>query len=115
MLIPLTMPGLGLLFFGAGMFFVSFAAVVYNVNQVSFRQRLCPDRLLGRMNATMRFVVWGVLPMGALIGGVLGSEAGLRPTLWVGATGEALAGIWLLASPMRTLRDFPESPADGSV
>ena len=90
---------------------VSFSAVVYNVNQVSFRQRLCPDRLLGRMNATMRFVVWGVLPIGALIGGVLGSVAGLRPTLWIGAAGEAVAGIWLLASPMRTMRDFPDAPA----
>ena len=115
LLIPLTMPGAGLLFFGVGMFSVSFSAVVYNVNQVSFRQRLCPDRLLGRMNASMRFVVWGVLPIGALAGGLLGSVAGLRPTLWVGAVGEALAGIWLLASPMRTLRDFPEAsePGDG--
>ena len=111
LLIPLTMPGAGLLLFGAGMFIVSFSAVVYNVNQVSFRQRLCPDRLLGRMNATMRFVVWGVLPVGALIGGVLGSVVGLRPTLWIGAAGEAVAGVWLLASPMRTMRDFPDAPA----
>ena len=96
LLMPLTMPGLGLLFFGAGMFFISFSAVVYNINQVSFRQRLCPDRLLGRMNATMRFVVWGVLPLGALLGGVLGSVAGLRPTLWVGAAGQA-AGRGLAA------------------
>jgi MFS family permease len=110
LLLPLTMPGAGLLFFGAGMFCISFSAVVYNVNQVSFRQRLCPDRLLGRMNASMRFVVWGVLPLGALIGGVLGTVAGLRPTLWIGAAGEAVAGIWLLASPMRTLRDFPDAP-----
>jgi len=84
--------------------------VIYNVNQVSFRQRLCPDRLLGRMNATMRFVVWGVLPIGALIGGVFGTAFGLRPTLWIGALGEALAGLWLVFSPMRTMRDFPAAP-----
>ncbi len=65
------------------------------------------------MNASMRFVVWGVLPIGALVGGVLGSVTGLRPTLWIGAVGEALAGIWLLASPMRTMRDFPEAPEPG--
>jgi MFS family permease len=111
LLVPLTMPGPGLILFGAGLFFVSFSAVVYNVNQVSFRQRLCPDRLLGRMNASMRFVVWGVLPLGGLLGGVLGSVAGLRPTLWVGYIGEALACIWLLSSPMRTIRDFPDEPA----
>jgi MFS family permease len=110
LLIPLTMPGAGLLFFGAGLLIDSFAVVVYNVNQVSFRQRLCPDRLLGRMNATMRFVVWGVLPLGALIGGVLGSAAGLRPTLWIGAAGQVLAVLWLVFSPIRTMRDFPEAP-----
>jgi MFS family permease len=92
LLLPLTTPGAGLLAFGFGMFFVGFSAVVYNVNQVSFRQRLCPDRLLGRMNATMRFVVWGVLPIGALIGGVLGAVYGLRTTLWVGAVGQASQG-----------------------
>ncbi len=48
LLIPLTMPGVGLLFFGFGTFAIGFSAVVYNINQVSFRQRLCPDRLLGR-------------------------------------------------------------------
>jgi MFS family permease len=111
LLVPLTMPGPGLLLFGAGLFFVSLSAVVYNVNQVSFRQRLCPDRLLGRMNASMRFVVWGVLPLGGLLGGVLGAVVGLRSTLWIGYIGEALASIWLLASPMRTMRDFPDEPA----
>jgi MFS family permease len=113
LLIPLTMPGAGLLFFGFGLLIVGFSVVIYNVNQVSFRQRFCPDRLLGRMNATMRFVVWGVLPVGALIGGVLGSVVGLRPTLWIGAVGEVLAGIWLVASPMRTLRDFPDAQGHG--
>ena len=112
LLIPLTMPGAGLLYFGVGLMLVSFSATVYNVNQVSFRQRLCPDRLLGRMNATMRFVVWGVLPVGALLGGILGATFGLRPTLWVGAIGQAVAGIWLLASPMRRLKDFPEAPPE---
>jgi predicted MFS family arabinose efflux permease len=106
--VPLTTARAGLLFFGAGVLCWSFGAVLYNINQVSFRQRLCPDHLLGRMNATMRFVVWGVLPIGALLGGFIGSSIGLRPTLWIGAIGEALAGIWLLASPMRTMRDFPE-------
>jgi MFS family permease len=112
LLIPLTMPGAGLLYFGVGILMVSFSATVYNVNQVSFRQRLCPDRLLGRMNATMRFVVWGVLPIGALIGGIMGSVFGLRTTLLIGALGQAVAGIWLLASPMRRLRDFPDPPPE---
>jgi MFS family permease len=117
-LMPLTMPGRGLWLFGIGFFFSGFSAVVYNINQVSFRQRLCPDRLLGRMNASMRFVVWGVLPIGALIGGVLGTHLGLRTTLWIGVGGELLAVVWLLASPMRTMRDFPdpvEEPEPGGA
>ncbi len=106
-LVPLSQPGLRVLFFGFGLMMGGFAAVVYNINQVSFRQHLCPDRLLGRMNATMRFIVWGVLPIGALIGGVLGTVLGLRTTLWIGSVGSILSIVWLLASPMRTMRDFP--------
>jgi hypothetical protein len=70
---------------------------------------LCPDRMLGRMNATIRFVVHGILPIGALAGGAIGMAIGLRPTLWVAMAGEALAGIWLLASPIRHMKDFPSS------
>src|SRR4051794_13385787 len=48
----------------------------YNVNQVSVRQALCPPRLLGRMNASVRFLVWGTLPIGGFLGGVVGSLLG---------------------------------------
>jgi hypothetical protein len=102
----------GILFFGAGLFLSSFAVVVYNINQVSFRQRLCPDRMLGRMNATIRFVVFGILPVGALVGGAIGTAIGLRPTLWMAVIGESLAGIWLLVSPVRHMRDFPEGRSE---
>jgi predicted MFS family arabinose efflux permease len=107
LLIPLATPGAGALFFGAGLVVSSFAAVVYNINQVSFRQQLCPDPLLGRMNATIRFVVFGVLPVGALVGGAMATAIGLRSTLWVAMAGQALAGVWLLASPIRGMTDFP--------
>jgi len=107
LLLPLATPGVGVLVFGAGLFLSSFAAVVYNINQVSFRQQLCPDPMLGRMNATIRFVVYGVLPIGALAGGAIGAGIGLRLTLWVAMSGQALAGVWLLASPIRRMRDFP--------
>ena len=119
LLVPLSQPGPRVLLFGFGLMAGGFAAVVYNVNQVSFRQHLCPDRLLGRMNATMRFIVWGVIPIGALIGGVLGTVLGLRTTLWIGSVGSILSIVWLLASPMRTMRDFPTSelpvPEPGEV
>lgn len=86
---------------------VSFATVVYNITQVSFRQGLCPGRLLGRMNATVRFLVWGTLPLGGFLGGVLGSVVGVRATLWIGAVGMALAFLPAFLSPLRRMRELP--------
>jgi MFS family permease len=117
LLIPIASPGVGVLFFGIGYAGSALGTSVYNINQLSFRQRLCPPNLLGRMNASIRFVVSGVSPVGALIGGLIGTEIGLRPTMWVAAVGELSAAGWLLASPMRKLRDFPENalpPGDQS-
>jgi hypothetical protein len=70
------------------------------VVQVSYRQTICPDHLLGRMNATMRFVMWGTTPLGGLLGGVLGTAVGLRNTLWICAVGLALPVLWLVFSPL---------------
>ncbi|HUP32656.1 MAG TPA: MFS transporter, partial [Gaiellaceae bacterium] len=70
---------------------VGFAVVLYNVCAISLMQAITPDRLLGRMNASRRFLVWGVIPLGALVGGTLASTIGLRPTLFVGAIGASLA------------------------
>lgn len=78
------------------------SVVTYNITQVSLRQALCPPALLGRMNATVRFVVWGVLPIGAAIGSVLGSWIGLRPALFISAVGVSLAFLTVVFSPVRT-------------
>ncbi|MDP9372215.1 MAG: MFS transporter, partial [Chloroflexota bacterium] len=78
----------------AGQALLTFGGVMYNVNQVSLRQAITPGRLLGRMNATMRFIVWGTIPVGALTGGFLGEAIGLRPTLVVGAAGALLAPLF---------------------
>jgi MFS family permease len=109
LVVPGATPSNGAVLFAAGSFFVGFGSVIYNVNQVSFRQRLCPPALLGRMNATMRFVVWGVMPIGALAGGAVGSAIGVRWVLWIGAAGSSLAVGWLLLSPLGRMRDYPES------
>ncbi|GAA2968022.1 MFS transporter [Actinokineospora diospyrosa] len=85
---------------------VTFSAVVYNVAQVSYRQSICPDHLLGRMNASIRFLVWGTLPLGALAGGVLGGVIGIRETLWVVAAGWMLSCLWMVFSPLRKERDI---------
>jgi MFS family permease len=92
----------------AGGLLGGFGAVVYNIAQVSFRQAITPERIQGRMNSVMRFIVWGTIPLGNLTGGVLASTIGLRETLFVGAAGGFLAVIPLVFSPIRTLRDMPE-------
>jgi predicted MFS family arabinose efflux permease len=81
--------------------------VVYNVAQVSFRQRLCPRPLLGRMNASVRFVVWGAMPIGAFLGGVVGSRFGVLAALWVAVAGQALCLLPVLLSPLVRMRDLP--------
>jgi MFS family permease len=87
---------------------ISFGGVVFNIVAISLFQAITPDRLLGRMNASRRFVVWGVVPLGSLTGGALTALIGLRPTLYVGAIGASLAFLPLLFSPVRGLRDVPE-------
>ena len=97
------------------------STVVYNVNQVSLRQAITPERMQGRMNATMRFIVWGVNPIGAAIGGVLAATIQLVPTLWIGAIGSCFAFLWVLFSPVRSLQRIPEptetaeAPGDGTA
>jgi MFS family permease len=110
LLYPLADPGPRLALFAAGAALFGFGAVVYNVHQVSYRQRVCPDHLLGRMNASMRFVVWGTLPIGGLVGGALGAALGVRTLLWLAGAGGLLSVGFLLASPLRGRRDYP--PAD---
>ncbi|MBX6351151.1 MAG: MFS transporter [Clostridia bacterium] len=85
-----------------------FAIPVYNVNQVSLRQAITPDRLLGRMTASMRFIVWGTMPLGALAGGFLGTALGLRPAVAVLAFGVLLAFVWVRFSPVWTLSGEPQ-------
>ena len=92
--------------FGAGV-------VLYNITQVSFRQGLCPPELLGRMNATMRFLVWGTLPLGGVIGGALGTLIGVRATLLVAAIGGGLAFLPVFLSPLRRMRELPSYSAPG--
>ena len=111
LLIPLAAPGWRIAAFVVGMAAFSFSAVVYNVAQVSYRQAICPPRLLGRMNAAIRWVVWGTIPLGALLGGVLGTLAGVRATLWISYAGSWAAGWWVFFSPLRRQRDLEDHGA----
>lgn len=107
---PLAFPGWGVALMGVAAAAMGFGSLVYNVAQVSYRQAICPPHLLGRMNAAVRFIVWGTMPVGALAGGLLGSSIGVRGTLIVAAAGMLLSAGWVIASPLFGLRDFPEEP-----
>lgn len=74
-----------------------YGAVTFNVIQVSMRQRLTPDRLLGRMTATIRTVSWGVIPVGATAGGLAAQWWGVRPSIAACACATILAPVALLA------------------
>ncbi len=107
-LIPIARPSTAFPLLVGAMFVGGFASTAYNINQVSLRQAITPERLLGRMNATMRFLVWGTLPVGAFLGGVLGNTLGLRPTIWIAAIGGMLAFLPPLLSPVRKLDSVPD-------
>jgi MFS family permease len=109
LVMPLTAPGWRLVLFPIAGFSMTFTGVVYNIAQLSYRQLITPRELLGRMNAAIRWIVWGTLPLGGLIGGVLGGAGvlGVRPTLWISVIGGWAAGFWVLFSPLRKMRDVP--------
>ncbi|MGW1191693.1 MFS transporter [Streptomyces sp. NPDC002559] len=106
-LMPLARPGWSVYAAAVGLAALSLGGVVRVVAQSSFQQALTPDRLLGRMSATVRFVSWGGLPLGGLLGGFSGSALGATATLWIGAGGMTLSFLPNFLSPLRSLRTLP--------
>jgi len=101
------------LLLGVGMLLFDFGAVLYAINYLALRQALTPDRLLGRMTATMRFLTVAAAPLGSLAGGALATGIGLRHTLWVvGSLGLALTVAAMRWSPVRLHRALPVAAAD---
>jgi predicted MFS family arabinose efflux permease len=82
---------------------------VYHVGELSLRQLITPDHLLGRVNAAMQTLSRGLLPLGSFCGGLLAGRIGMRPTLAFGAAGLLLSSLWLVFSPIRTMREYPNS------
>jgi len=92
-------------------FIGSCTVLLYNITQVTFRQRITPPRLLGRMNASVRFCVWGVMPIAALLAGVLGTWLGVVPTMWIAAVGQLLSALCVVIGPFWALRELPQVDA----
>jgi SUF system NifU family Fe-S assembly protein len=86
--------------------------MVYTINQVSYRQAICPPRMQGRMNATVRFLVWGTIPIGNILGGVIATTFGVHETIWLAAVLGFVPAIFPLLSPVRSLREMPKPIGD---
>jgi MFS family permease len=98
---------------------LSFFGALWNVNAMSLRQVLTPAGMRGRMNATMRFISWGTIPVGSTVGGILGGAIGLHETIVLGAVGGLVVFVPVALSPLRHMRAMPasvdEEPAAGGA
>ena len=98
-----------------------FGGMAYNITQVSYRQAITPQRLQGRMNASMRWIVWGTMPIGSILGGSLATATSMHFALWVGAIGGGFTFLPVLLSSVRSIAEMPEpeptpiAPADAGL
>ena len=90
----------------------SFGIGLHGVNQVSLRQAVTPEHMRGRVAATLRLGMFGMMPLGTLLGGALGTFVGLRPALWVAAAGMFLAAVPYAVSSTGRLTVLPEPALD---
>jgi MFS family permease len=94
---------------------LGFARTIFNVTQVSLRLAITEDRMHGRVNATMRFLMWTITPLSAVLGGWLATTViGIRGTLVIAAIGAFLAVLPLLVGPLRRMRRAPTGPGAGA-
>jgi len=107
LLMPLATPDVAFWFLSVSFFLAGVLNVVYNVSQVSLRQAITPGHFLGRMNATMRFLVWGTIPIGSLIGAGLSEVIGVRATIWVGSVLGLFVFLPVLFSRVRNVQAIP--------
>jgi MFS family permease len=84
--------------------FGDMAFMVYGINEITLRQTVAPEHVLGRVNAGMQLLARGIWPIGSLAGGFLAAALGVRATLALAAAGVVLSTLWLIASPLRRVR-----------
>ena len=91
------------------------AFTVFNINAVTLRQTLAPDRLLGRVNGAMQLLTLGIYPIGAAVCGWVSERAGVRGTIGIAMIGIACSSLWLIVSPLRGLHGLPARDSSSSV
>ncbi len=110
-LIPLAPPSAPAPFLVAQGLIFGWAVLIFNVNQVSYRQAITPEHLQGRMNATMKFTAVLMMPAGSIAGGLLATAFDLHTAIWVGSIGALLSFLPAFLSPLRSLRGIEEAAA----
>lgn len=116
LLVPLAAHGPRAALFAVGVSATSFGIVVFNVASATYLQQTIPSAMLGRTGATMTVMSWIFLPVGAVVGGVMGTALGLRATLWICAVGGILAVAWLIPLGQRRSAEVAaDRDATGSV
>ena len=91
-------------------FVAVFGIVAYNILQVTMRQQQCPPRMIGRMTASLRTLIWGIGPLGALLSGIIAETAGLATAFWIAGIGNAFGILFVIFSPLWKMREVPIVP-----
>ncbi|HYB66766.1 MAG TPA: MFS transporter [Candidatus Acidoferrales bacterium] len=112
LLVLLANRSFAVLIIGAALFVSSLGNPIYNINQVSLRQIITPNRLQGRMNATMRTIVWGTIPAGSFLGGIFSTSFGIIPTLVIGSVISGASFLWIALGPTFKLKEQPKPAND---
>jgi MFS family permease len=107
LLVPLAPQDAAIPWLVAAFAITGFGGVIYNVSTRTLIQTVTPNRMLGRATAVVRTLVWGVIPLGTVLGGVLAETIGVREAIWVGAAGASFAALPILLSPVPGLRALP--------
>ena len=105
---PLAIFGQAFLIVGAISLTAGIMLPIYNINQVSLRQTIVPERVQGRMNATVRTINWGTVPVGAIMGGILGPTVGIIGTILIGGALQGAAVLWIVSRHVIHLREMPK-------
>lgn len=107
LLLPLATPGAGVVLYVLGVTGFFAGAAVLGSGHDAYTQTVCPAHTLARVASSNRWAQWGIMPVGALVGGLLAARFGVRPVLLVGAVGAWASTLLVLASPLRVQRDYP--------
>ncbi|MEU1633902.1 MFS transporter [Nonomuraea sp. NPDC005701] len=111
LLLPMTQADWRVAFFAVTSIALSWSSALGAVGQITYRQTTVPERLLGRVNASFRSLTWASVPLGALLGGIVAQQFGVRTALWVFMIGRVMSFVPLLFSPLPWLRDFDDAQA----